>query len=127
MSVLSTDQRVLTCVMPKGVGLPLLRRLSDELGVVTASLHSARGLSGSDPTGMFNRVEKDVLTVTAPAAEAEDLFLTVTAPAAEAEDLFLWIYREGEVAAKPGRFLYLAKLSGATPFTLPEGVPREGG
>lgn len=113
MSVLSTDQRVLTCVMPKGVGLPLLRRLSDELGVVTASLHSARGLSGSDPTGMFNRVEKDVLTVTAPAAEAEDLFL--------------WIYREGEVAAKPGRFLYLAKLSGATPFTLPEGVPREGG
>jgi hypothetical protein len=112
VSALDLDQRVLTCVMPKGVGLPLMRRLSDELGVVTASLHSARGLSGSDPTGMFNRVEKDVLTVTAPAAEAEDLFL--------------WIYREGEVGTRPGRFLYVARLRGATPFRLPEGVAWEG-
>lgn len=111
MDVLARDQKLLTCVMPRGVGLPLVRRLASELGITTASLHSARGLFGSDPAGMFNRVEKDVLTVTVPTGEADDLFL--------------WIYREGAVGSEPGRFLYQAPLVGATPFSLPEGVPRE--
>lgn len=111
MSVLRGGQKLITCVMPKGVGLPILRRLSDELGMVTASLHSARGLVGSDPGGVFNRVEKDVLTV------------TVAAP--EADGLFLWIYQEANVATEPGRFLYLAPLRGATPLHLPDDVPAE--
>lgn len=112
MTPLVPQQKLLTCVMPKGVGLPLVRRLRDELGITTASLHSARGLSGSDPTGMFNRVEKDVLSVTVPAPRADEVFL--------------WIHREGEVGTRPGRFLHQAPLVGATPFHLPEGVPTEG-
>lgn len=111
MTRLGEGEKLLTCVMPKGVGLPLLRRLSDELGIVTASLHSARGLVGSDPGGVFNRVEKDVLTVPVPAPEADALFL--------------WVYREARVSTEPGRFLYVAPLRGVTPFRLPEDVPAE--
>lgn len=111
MNPLETDQRLLTCVTPKGVCLPLLRRLSDELGIVSASVHSARGVSGSDPTGVFNRVEKDVLTVVVPASRADHVFE--------------WLYREADVSGSRGRFLYLGRLVGATAFSLPEGVPQE--
>lgn len=112
MSALGSGGKLLTCVVPKGVGLDLLRRLAHELSVVTADVHSARGLSGSDPTGMFSRVEKDVLTVVVPEERAEEVFL--------------WIHREGEVGERPGRFLHQSALRGTTPFTLPEGLPREG-
>ena len=113
MTPFAGEHRVLTCVMPRGVGLPLLRRLADELGVATADLHSARGLSGSDTAGVFNRVEKDVLTVTVPVEQAEALFL--------------WLYHQGEVGGQPGRFLYMARLLGATPFRVPEEVSPERG
>lgn len=110
-SVLEGARKLLTCVLPKGSGPALLHRVSAELGLDTAQLHSARGLTGSDPLGIFNRVEKEVLTVIVPAARAEEVFL--------------WLYREGEVSTRPGRFLYQAPILGATPFDLPEGVPRE--
>lgn len=97
--------------MPKGVGLPLLRRLSSELGLTAANLHSARGFSGVDSRGVFNRVEKDVLTVVVSEEQSEDVFL--------------WIYREAEVSTQRGRFIHQARLRGATPFHLPEGVPQE--
>lgn len=112
MIPLLAGRKVLTCVMPKGYGLPLLRRLSDELGIVTASLHSARGLAGSDPRGVFSRVEKDVLTLVLPEERADELFL--------------WMHQAGEVGTQPGRFLYAAPLTGATSFSLPDGVPWEG-
>lgn len=111
--MLEREHKVLTCVMPKGVGVALLRRLADELGVVTASVHSARGYSGSDPRGVFNRLEKDVLTLSVPAARGEEIFA--------------WIYREAEVSTRRGSFLYIGPLYGATPFELPADVPPEQG
>ena len=111
--MLEPAQKILTCVMPKGFGLPLLRRLSDELGVVSATIHSARGFSGSDPRGVFNRVEKDVLTVTVPAQRCAEIFS--------------WIYQQAEVATRRGSFLYVAPLRGTTPFRLPADVPPEQG
>jgi len=111
MSRLEGGQRLLTCVMPKGVGLALLRRLADELGIATADLHSARGFSERNARGVFGRVEKDVLTVLASEQRSDELFL--------------WMHREAEVSSRPGRFLYVTRLRGATPFHLPEGVPPE--
>lgn len=111
MSALAGGRKVLTCVMPKGLGLPLLRRLFDELGIVTAHLHSARGFSGGRRSGVFDRLEKDVVTVVAE----ED----------RSEEIFLWLYREARVSTEVGRLLLQGSLLGATPFQMPEGVARE--
>ncbi len=111
MTALAGGRKLLTCVMPKGIGLPLLRRLSDELEIVTANLHSARGVSGGSHSGVFDRMEKDVLTVVAP----ED----------RSDEIFLWLYREARVATEKGRLLLVAPLRGATPFQMPAGVARE--
>jgi len=111
MNPLEADFRLVTCVTPKGVGLPLLRRLSVELEIESASLQSARGMSGSDPTAVFNRVEKDVITVVVPAKQSEEVFL--------------WMYWAAEVSTQRGRFMHMAPLQGATPYRLPEGVPQE--
>jgi hypothetical protein len=99
--------------MPKGIGLPLLRRLSEELGIVTATLHSARGFSGGSRPGVFDRLEKDVLAVVVE----ED----------RSDEVFLWLYQEARVSTEKGRLLLVAPLRGATPFQMPEGVAWEHG
>lgn len=104
--------RVLTCVLPQGVGATLRDRLFGELGLARVDVHSARGFIGADPAGLFNRVEKDVLN------------LVVEADRADA--VFDWIYHEGAVAALEGRFLYMTDLESATGFALPD-LPREAG
>ncbi len=103
--------RLLGCVLPKGAGLELMNRLFREQGLTRVELHSARGFMGSDPTGLFNRVEKD--------------FLLAVVEEARADELFEWIYREARVAEAEGRFLYMTRLHRATPFALPEDVPLE--
>lgn len=111
MTVGVAEERLLGCVLPRGVGPPILERLFREKDIKRAHLHSARGFLGSDPRGMFNRVEKD--------------FLMVILEASRADEVFEWIYREARVAELEGRFLYMAPLRRSTPFTLPADVPLE--
>lgn len=111
MTASADGDRLLGCVVPKGVGLELMDRLFHEHGMTRVELHSARGFLGSDPTGLFNRVEKDFLL----AVVGED----------RADELFDWIYREARVAEAEGRFLYMTRLHRATPFRLPDDVPLE--
>ncbi len=103
--------RLISCVLPKGLGHDLAGRLYREKGLTRVSVHSARGFLGSDPSGLFNRVEKEYLSV-------------IVAPE-RADELFEWIYREAEVSEKEGRFLLMARAARATPFELPPDVPPE--
>lgn len=111
MTAASTGDRLLGCVVPKGIGLELMNRLFKEKELTRMELHSARGFLGSDPGGLFNRVEKD--------------FLLVVVEADRADETFEWIYQEAKVAELEGRFLYMTRLKRATPFTLPADVPLE--
>jgi hypothetical protein len=106
------EPRLVCCLLPKGAGVELLGRLFSELGIAALDLHSARGFMGSDPRGLFNRVEKDVLSAIVPAERADEVFD--------------WLYREGRISEMEGRFLYVARLSRATSFVLPAEVPLEG-
>jgi hypothetical protein len=74
-------------------------------------VHSARGFIGSDPAGLFNRVEKEILSVVVDVARADEVFE--------------WIYREGRVAELEGRFLYMTRLDAASAFELPPDIPPE--
>jgi hypothetical protein len=106
-----SDDRLLGCVLPRGTGIPLLARLAQEKGITRAEVHSGRGFMGSDPRGLFNRVEKDVMSVI---VEGE-----------RADEIFAWLYHEAGIADMEGRFLYMTRLRRATPFALPDGVPAE--
>ncbi len=106
-----SDERIITCMLPQGAGLPLQNRLFRELGLARVDLHSARGFIGSDPRGLFNRIQRDVHAVLVDEAQADEVFG--------------WIYREAGVAEHEGRFLYVARASHATPFALPAGIPLE--
>ena len=70
------------------------------------------GFIGADPGGLFNRVEKDILTA-------------ITA-ADQAADIFEWIYHAGKVADMEARFLYMVPIDRSTHFELPAHVPAEG-
>ena len=106
-----SGDRILTCLLPRGIGSELRDRLFQELELKRVDVHTARGFIGADPAGLFNRVEKEVLTVVVD----ED----------RAEGVFEWIYHEGRVAELEGRFLYMARLDRATPFRLPDDLPVE--
>ena len=108
----SRSDRLVSCLLPQGLGVDLQTRLFSELGLTRVDVHSARGFIGSDPAGLFNRVEKDILSVVVEASRADEVFE--------------WIYREGRVAELEGRFLYMTRLDSATSFELPPDVPSEG-
>jgi len=103
--------RLVTCLLPRGLGTELRDRLFQELEITRVDVHTARGFIGADPAGLFNRVEKEILTVVVDGDRAEDVFK--------------WIYHEGRVAEVEGRFLYMARLDHATPFQLPQDLPVE--
>lgn len=105
------EDRLVSCLLPQGLGVELQARLFSELGLTRVDVHTARGFIGSDPAGLFNRVEKDVLSVVVEAARADEVFE--------------WLYGEGRVAELEGRFLYMTRLESATPFELPADVPPE--
>lgn len=107
----STGDCLVTCLLPQGIGSDLRARIFFELEVTRVDVHSARGFIGTDPAGLFNRVEKEILSVVVEAARADEVFE--------------WIYREGRVADVEGRFLYMARLDSATPFDFPPDVAPE--
>lgn len=102
---MNAEHRLVGCVLPRGLGVELLSRLFREKGINRAETRPARGVLGSDPSGLLNRIEKD--------------FLTVVVEAERADEIFAWIYHQAGVAREEGRFLYMTRLSAATPFTLP--------
>lgn len=110
---MTSDLRLLSCLLPAGLGSALQARLFHELGLTRVDVHSARGFMGSDPERLFNRVEKELLSVVTTEERAEEVFE--------------WLYREGKVAELEGRFLYMVRLSHATAFELPADVPLEAG
>lgn len=105
---MSSGDRLISCILPPGVGVQLQRRLFHELGLLRVDVHSARGYSGSDPENLFSRMEREILS----AVTSEE----------QAEEVFDWIYREAEIADLRGRFLYMARLSRSTEYELPPGV-----
>ncbi len=105
--------KVITCILPKGRGLPLLKLLTDEHGLTAVDIHYARGLGRITPLrhrGIGETPEKEVLTVMAPAEDADALFEQ--------------IYEIAEINRPHGGLIYMHAPTAATPFRLPD-LPEE--
>lgn len=100
----------ITCILPKGEGHALLRRLWHEKGIATASVGSARGVSTA--TGLWGRnvdirVEKDVLTVVVPRERTDEVFE--------------FLYFAAGIDERFGSMLLQGAAGPAALMTLPEG------
>jgi nitrogen regulatory protein PII len=68
------EYRVLTCIMPAGRGAEVMELLRRELGVVSASVHHARGIGTQSLRHRVYSDEKQVLSVVVPEERADAVF-----------------------------------------------------
>ena len=101
--------KLITCILPKGKALPVLERLKEEHGIVTANINNARGTGRithrAFRTG-YSETEKDILRVVVPAARADELF----------EE----IYEHAGVGQPHGGIMFQSTLELASVFELPD-------
>ena len=72
---------LITCIVPHGRALPVIKALKEELGIVSTTIHHARGTGRMTPLawrGVGESAEKDVLTAVVPASRAEEVFASYT-------------------------------------------------
>jgi hypothetical protein len=100
--------KVITCIMPDGRGSELLEALRLELGVISASVHHARGVGTGSLRHRVYAEEKQVL-ITLVAAE-------------HADAVFEFLYMRAEIG-KPhaGMVLMERAFRGAFAMPLPAG------
>ena len=73
-----TEKRMITAIVPSGIGSTLLDRLAHEEGVLTASHHHARGVGTRRVRpGRMVFDEQDVVMVLVDAEHAERLFALI--------------------------------------------------
>ncbi|MBK1701071.1 hypothetical protein [Thiococcus pfennigii] len=106
-------QKVITCILPKGRGMPVLEVLAREHDLTALDIHYARGVGRITPLrhrGIGETSEKEVLTVTVPASDADALFEL--------------IYEIAEINRPHGGLMFMHALQVSTRFRLPD-LPEE--
>lgn len=101
------DNKLITCIVPKGQGKNLVDALFAEKSITAANVASGRGVS--ERTSKF--------------AEEVDI-LTVSVSAVRADEIFDFLYHRIDLDHSLGRFMYQSALSAATALTMPE-LPME--
>jgi len=101
--------KLVTCILPKGKGVSVVRALKDEKALFGAHVNSARG------TGrMTHWTERKQM------AETEKDVLTVIVPKEREDEIFAYIYETAGIGQAHGGLMYLTSLSTASVFTLPD-------
>lgn len=103
------ELKLITAIVPKGRALAVLERLRSELGILAGNVHNARGTGRITP-GAYRGI----------GSETEREVLTVAAPAARAEEVFEFVYSAADIGSPHGGILYMTSLSRATRYELPD-------
>lgn len=109
----SFEQKVITCILPKGNAQAVLCSLVKNKGVNAVDIHFARGVGRITPLshrGIGETSEKEILTVSIPAAQADELFE--------------YIYDIANINRPHGGMMYMQALSMTSHFELPD-LPEE--
>ncbi len=114
MTMFADSQKLITCILPKGISLGVVKTLKEEKGIVTANVNTARGVGKLTPLayrGIGEQTEKEVLTVVVPSEDADEVFG--------------FIYDEAGINRPHGGLIYMSSLEKANTYLLPEGLPEE--
>lgn len=99
------DSKLITCILPKGKSLEVIKKLHEEKGITAINVSNGRGSSAKK-----GKIQ----------AEAEVEILTVVIEESRADEIFEFIYYEAEIGGISRGFMYQGRLSTATKFVLPE-------
>jgi len=108
------NQKLITCILPKGICIDVIKSLKEEKGVITANVNTARGVGKLTPLayrGVGEQAEKEVLTVTVASEDADDVFG--------------FIYDEAGIDKPHGGLIYMSNLDRVSAYSLPEDLPEE--
>ncbi len=108
------NQKLITCILPKGICIDVIKSLKEEKGVITANVNTARGVGKLTPLayrGVGEQSEKEILTV----AVASEI----------ADEVFEYIYDEVRIDRPHGGLIYMSSLDSVSAYSLPEDLPEE--
>jgi nitrogen regulatory protein PII len=108
------NQKLISCVLPKGICRDVLKSLKEEKGILTANVNTARGLGKLTPLayrGVGEQTEKELLTVTVPGKDADEIFG--------------YIYEKARIDRPHGGLIYMTSLDRVSAYSLPEDLPEE--
>ena len=101
-----TDEKRITCFLPKGVGIRLVEILHREKNIDSANVQAGRGLPTLENAENYGAwTEQDVLTVIVDATQADEIFG--------------FIFSQGEINKPGGGFIYQTSLTKASSYKLP--------
>jgi hypothetical protein len=112
-SAATGDYKLITCVLPPQVALPLKKALKAKKNIITADAHNARGvgkLTHAAHRRLGDQTEKQVLNVVVEAGRADEIFE--------------FIYFEAAINEPHGGLMYQTSLGRGTPYVLPD-LPEE--
>jgi len=99
--------KLITCFVPAGCAAGVLERLRKEQGLSSSLYHHARGVGVGTSRGRhFLASEREVITVLAPEARADELFR--------------FLYFAAGLDAPNTGMVFIERVLRATPFTMPE-------
>jgi hypothetical protein len=110
----ATRKKLITCIVPHGRALPVLKTLNDEHGIITANIYHARGSGRMTPMawrGVGETSEKDIMSVVVDEADSEVIFSL--------------IYELAGIHQPHGGIMYQQTLKASTDYTLPNLPPEE--
>ncbi len=111
---MAPEHKLITCVLPIGVAIPLAQKLREDKGIVTATVNNARGigkLTAAAHRHLGGQTEKQVLTVTVEQSVADDIFE--------------FIYFEAGINEPHGGLMYMSALDHYIPLVVPEDLPED--
>ncbi len=111
---LQQDARLISCILPAGKAMDLLRTLKKERNIIAARVNHARGTGRITPLayrGVGEQTEKEILTVLVEAELADELF--------EA------IYFLAGIDKPHGGLMYQHSVPQASCYELPADLPEE--
>ena len=106
---ISTQTRLITCILPKGRARPLQEALIEDHGIHSGTFHYARGVGREShirDRGIGEQQEREVFEVL---VEAE-----------RADEIFEYIFSKARMSDPHGGMIYMAVLPRATLMTVPE-------
>jgi hypothetical protein len=107
--------KLITVILPQGEGMPLLQALYERkqlrasLGTARAPVTTVRRRGGIARTH-HHSVEKDIVQVVVGVEDADGVFEL--------------LYEKAGIGERYGGFMFQGSVAKASPFTLPEGLPR---
>lgn len=106
--------KLITCILPVGKAMPVLKQLKQEFGIITANINHARGSGRFSPLterGVGEQTEKEILSVVVDAQRAEEVFS--------------FIFFNAEINRPHGGIIYQSALNFSSGYQIPEKLPLE--